>query len=731
MIAKVIVDISNSNVDRVFDYIAIDSVAVGSRVSVPFANREIEGYCIELCENTDVPADKLKTILRTLDERPIITAELMQLMNYLTKRAHLRKIDVLRLFLPSKVRGGRVKELTRKFVTLSAEYENGNPADFISSRAIAQREAFEYVKECGRISLAELCQSFSAAAVRNLTERGVFIESDEQVRRIPYNKIIITDNEVELTNEQEDALNEIVNSNGIPVLLHGVTGSGKTEVYLRCIEKTLAEGKNAIMLVPEISLTPQAMHVLRSRFKDTVALIHSGLNDGERFDEWRRILQNEARIVVGARSAIFAPIENVGLIVVDEEHDSSYVSDSNPRYDAKDVAGFRARYNNATLVLGSATPSIETYYDAKQGNMKIVNMPNRINQRPLPKTEVVNMCNEVMAGNNTLYSKKLIDELTECVQSGNQAMLFINRRGYSSYVMCHSCGYVAKCEDCDVSLVYHKEENVLKCHFCQRRYAMPTVCPMCKSDRLKRGFVGTEQVAEYMEQLFPTVGVLRLDNDTTSTKDSHYKILSDFRARKAQILVGTQMITKGHDFPAVTLVGILDADKSLHYSDYRSVERTFQLITQVSGRAGRENKEGKVILQTYTPNHYVYKYAVANDYQGFYEREINIMEATKFPPFSVLVRVLCSHENESVVSDYIKKAFTAIQKLQENTTGFLYLNAMKSPVKRIKTKYRMQILMRLDKRGYTETLDKIYNLLDNIDKKDASVFIELNPNDLS
>lgn len=485
------------------------------------------------------------------------------------------------------------------------------------------------------------------------------------------------------------------------------------------------------MLVPEISLTPQVLRSFRSRFGDNVALLHSGLSVGERFDEWRRLLDGRAKVAVGARSAIFAPLSNIGLIIIDEEHDSSYVSESNPRYITHEVAAFRAQFNRCKLLLGSATPSIESYYHAQKGDYKLLELPERVNKKQLPEMEIVNMCKEVYDGNNGVFSRLLVSELTECMARGEQAIIFINRRGYSSYMMCRSCGYVAKCEQCDVSLVYHKEENVLKCHYCGNRYAVLDECPQCHSSSIKRGFVGTQAIVEQLYKLFPDKKILRMDNDTTQNKNSHAAILGEFASGKASILVGTQMIAKGHDFPNVTLVGIVDADMSLHFADYRACERTFQLITQVAGRAGRDTKPGKVVLQTYSPNHYVYRFAAKNDYKGFYEKECNLREVTKYPPFSKIVRVLVSGESEELCSRTLKGIFDDITVLSRDNRGsFAYFAAMKSPVKRIQNKYRVQILMRIVS-CFDKIIGNVYNIVDKHTVSKVSVFVEINPNNLS
>lgn len=727
MYAKVIVDISNNELDRIFDYAVGDmELEPGYRVKVPFGSRQIEGYVIDLNDKTDLPPEKIKPITARLDDYPVITAEMLSLMRFMCDKYHLRVVDALRLFIPAQMRGGKVKELSKKIVTVNKDVD---PSIAIKPSAIMQKEAYNYVLERGEVALSELNSKCSAASVRNLVTRGVLVVKNVKVMRTPYNDLQIKGDPVELTTDQQNVVNRILSQNDKTFLLHGVTGSGKTEVYMHCISKVLESGRKAIMLVPEISLTPQVLASFRTRFGQSVAILHSGLSAGERFDEWRRLLTGEAVVAVGARSAIFAPLNNVGIIIIDEEHDGSYTSETNPRYVTSEVAEFRKNYNNGNLILGSATPSIESYYKARNGIYELLELKERINKKPLPEISVINMCNEILQGNNGVFSAKLEDELYKCINSGNQAIIFINRRGYSSYMMCLSCGYVAKCEQCDVSLVYHKEENALKCHYCGNRYKALTVCPECGSEHIKRGYLGTEQVAERLKEMFPTEIVLRMDNDTTRSKDAHLKILSEFSAKKAKILVGTQMIAKGHDFPDVTLVGIVDADMSLHFADYRSVERTYQLITQVAGRAGRDKKPGKVILQTYSPYHYVYKFAVNGDYKGFFEKECNLREVTMFPPFTRIVRILVSGNNESDVAEALKEIFLKIKVLARGDERFVSLNYMWAPVKLIKNMRRAQVLIRL--RSDYENLIEIYNITDEYKSNKINIFVETNPNNLN
>lgn len=735
MYAEVIVDITASEVDRIFDYDAGGfDIVKGVRVLVPFGRMTVEGFIIGVKESTDVPADKLKPIKEVLDASPLINDEMFALMEHLVSKRHLKKVDVLRLFIPAAMRGGRVKELVRQYAYISEEYRDKDPAAFIRNGAFAQKDLFYYLcdeKPEGDF-VSELTKSFSAAALRNLSARGIITVEDAEVKRLPLKDMADSvANNVELVSFQKQAVETITTAKCKIFLLFGVTGSGKTEVYMRCIEDALKKGRTAIMLVPEISLTAQVLRNFRSRFGDKVSLLHSGLGDGEKFDEWRKAKSGEARVVLGARSAVYAPVENVGIIIIDEEHDSSYVSEHNPRYATVDIADFRRKYNDCNLILGSATPSIETYHAAMTGQYEIIRMPDRINKKPLPQIEIVNMCDELARGNNTIFSEALRYELENCIKQNNQAMLFLNRRGYASYVMCKKCGYVAKCDRCDVSLVYHRDEDTLKCHYCGNRYGMLDVCPECGNPFMKQGNIGTQKVVEQLAAMFPNTAILRMDNDNTRTKDAHAKILGSFGAKEANILVGTQMIAKGHDFPDVTLVGILDSDMSLHFADYRSVERTYQLTTQVSGRAGRDNKPGKVILQTYSPYHYVYKLVKNNDYTGFYEKEANLREVTKYPPYATIVRVLVSGTDETKASGVLKGIYDGITGLKDkHPEKFIYLGYMRAPLKKIMDEYRMQIIIRLDI-GSDSLVDEIFDITEKNKTAKVTSYAEVNPVRLS
>ena len=647
MIARVVIDQDAKALDREFDYLIPEdmNLSLGERVMVPFGARTLQGFVVEINETSSYDATKLKSVISRIDEFAVIKPEMLALMKYMADKMHLKLASILRLFLPSEMRTGKVKELVIKYVKLSENFE------LPSKNAKKQLEIVEYLQQNGVSKFSDISNQFGYSALSNLVKKGIVtVFFEEHKREIDYDKI--EENKKTLTPLQQRAVDTI--SENKTYLLHGVTGSGKTEVYMNLIDKQLKAGKTALMLVPEISLTPQVLANFKARFGEAVALIHSGLSAGERFDEWRRIFFGEARVVVGARSAIFTPIENLGIIIIDEEHEQSYISESNPRYDTHEIALFRRAYNNCVLVLGSATPSIESYSKALDGEYTLVEMPVRVNGMEMPKIVIIDMLNELRHGNSEIFSISLLAELGDVIERKKQAMIFINRRGFSSFQRCRECGYVAKCKDCDVSLVYHRYENKLKCHYCGKRYKALDICPSCGSNNIKQGAVGTERVVEELKKFFPDVTIFRMDNDTTSTKGAHRSILSQFRETKPAFLVGTQMIAKGHDFEDVVLVGIIDADQSLYQSDYRSTERTFQLITQVAGRAGRSKDQGKVILQTYSPRHYVYRFAQNYDFKGFFKKEANLRKVTNFPPYTRVLRVLFSHEDENIVAKKIK-----------------------------------------------------------------------------
>ena len=723
MYAQVIVDVAHSQVDRIFEYSCPDETKVGCRVKVPFGGRVIDGFVVGVSRVSSYPADKVKSIVGAVDELPALVPECFSLMESIACRYRVPKAAALRLFIPSEMRLGKVREAYKSYAVFKT-------ADVkLSAAAKKQAQALEYIKARGECEFTALCNEFGRGAVNALAGKGAIEIKKRKVSRNPFSGLPKRGGEKVLTPAQRAALDDIENSDKRVHLIHGVTGSGKTEIYLNVIAREIERGRTAIFLVPEISLTPQMLAQLRNRFGGAAAILHSGLSAGERFDEWWRLRSGEAKIAIGARSAVFAPMENIGAIIIDEEHDSSYVSESAPRYSTVEIAKMRAEYNGAKLVLGSATPSVESYVKAKAGRYGLITLTERINKKPLPEIIIADMRREVRRGNNTAFSAALREELDVTLKSGNQAIIFLNRRGYSRTVLCRDCGYVAKCENCDVALTYHSEENCLKCHYCGAKYRMLTACPDCGGKHVLYSGTGTQKVVAELKGLFPAARILRMDNDTVSGKDGHYNILKQFSEKKADVLVGTQMIAKGHDFPAVTLVGIMDADMSLHFSDYRSGERTFQLITQVSGRSGRAGEAGKVVLQTCSPENYILRYAVGYDYNGFFENEIALRKATGFPPYSLICRVMVTSEDGEAALETLKNVYFSIERLrQDNPEEFIFFNKMHSPIKKIQGKLRYQVLMRL-KGG--ALLGDIYDIAVKNTTSSTLVYVEENPVNLS
>lgn len=723
MFAKVVVDVVNNNLDKLFDY-SIPSThsdyAVGMRVLVPFGGRQVDGYIMQITDSCDLDKKLVKDIIKPLSDRPLITEECMSLVYFLKQANHLRLIDAIHLVVPATVRKN-TKELVEVQITL-------NDKEYIPSKnAKKQIELIDYLNTHQVDTKANLGKLFGVGTVSTLISKGVLETNNVRKNRLVYSKI---NEKIEnkLTVNQQKVVDAVCGKADL-YLLHGVTGAGKTEVYKNIIKNMLAIGKTAILLVPEISLTPQMVNNFTSWFGDPIAVLHSGLNDGEKYDEWERILNGEAKIVIGARSAIFAPVQNLGVIIIDEEHDGSYISDSNPRYSAVDVAKFRCRYSKCSLLLGSATPNIESYYATETSEYKLLELPTRINDRPMPNIEIVDMGKEFRNGNTSAFSKEMLAGIDNTIKNNEQALLFINRRGFSSFVMCRDCGYVPKCTECDVSLAYHKEDRLLKCHYCGKKFKMLTACPECGSKNMKLGGVGTERVVEDLKEMYPNVKIFRMDLDTTSTKNAHEKILREFENTKPAILVGTQMIAKGHDFPLITFVGILDADLSLYFSDYKATEKTFQLVTQVAGRAGRANRLGNVVLQTYYPKHYVYNYAKVYDYNNFYKKEINLRETTKFPPFSTLVRILITSTNDDLALNITHDMFLKLKEIKlQNLSNFIFLEAMRAPVTKVMGKHRYQIVMRIVDKNI---LDNIYLIVDSMYNNNVQIFVEINPNNFS
>lgn len=732
MYAEVIVDVNHSDVDKIFDYrITLPDVKIGSRVVVPFGKKNVDGIVIGVKERSELSDGKVKDVIGVLDGMPVMTEETIALSEFVSKNCFVTRAAALRLFLPSEMRKGKVREQFKKYLSPISEKELNEILSSLKKSALKQRDFLTALYNGGKIGYTESVNKFGASAVNGAIEKGFVSVTEEKVFRAPYRELGGVKKDVILTSDQQNAVKKVLETDKRATLIFGVTGSGKTEVYLDLIERTINENKTAIMLVPEISLTPQMLRQLRARFGEKAAILHSGLSAGERFDEWWRLRSGEARIAIGARSAIFAPLEDIGLIIIDEEHDGSYSSESSPRYVTVDVAQKRAQTFNAKLVLGSATPSLESFLLAEKGEYDLVRMPERINKKPLPLVDIVDMRKEIRRGNNSPFSGLLREELKACLEDGNQAILFLNQRGYSKSVICTECGHVIKCGNCDVSLTYHREDDALLCHYCGAKYKMVDSCPECGSKYIRYGGVGTEKVCEELSKMFPNVGIARMDRDTTQNKDQHFKILESFSKKETRILVGTQMVAKGHDFPSVTLVGILDADQSLHFSDFRSSERTFELLTQVAGRSGRADEAGKVVIQTYSPDNTVLSLAFKYDYEGFYKQEISLRSATGFPPFTKILRVLISASDEETALIVTRAVYNELSVIYaENKTEFRFFGCMKAPIKKLQGKFRFQVLMRIDPER-KDLIEKVFLTVDKYNGRNASVYLEINPNNLN
>ncbi|MFQ3846666.1 primosomal protein N' [Staphylococcus shinii] len=573
---------------------------------------------------------------------------------------------------------------------------------------------------------------FSKSSIDTLMRKGFVEKYDAIVERDPFEtRVFEQDQKQQLTDDQQAAYDSILENirarQQRTYLLHGVTGSGKTEVYLQTIEEVLKLGRQAMMLVPEIALTPQMVLRFKRRFGDEVAVLHSGLSKGERYDEWQKIRDGKASVSVGARSSVFAPFKNLGMIIIDEEHESSYKQEDYPRYHARDIAQWRSQYHKCPLILGSATPSLETYARAEKGVYELLSLPNRVNQQALPEIEIVDMRTELSSGNRSMFSEQLRKSIQQRLDRNEQIVLFLNRRGYASFMLCRDCGHVPQCPNCDISLTYHKSTDQLKCHYCGHQEVPPNKCPNCESEHIRQVGTGTQRVEELLQEAFQEARIIRMDVDTTTRKGAHEKLLDDFGAGKGDILLGTQMIAKGLDFPNITLVGVLNADTMLNLPDFRASERTYQLLTQVSGRAGRHEKEGQVIIQTYNPEHYAIKDVQANDYTAFFNKEMNYRKMGKYPPYFFLINFTVAHKEMKKVMEASKHIHKIL--LQHLTDKALVLGPSPAALSRINNEYRFQILVKYKSEPALHEalkyLDDYYH--DQYLKEKLSLKIDINP----
>ena len=741
MVAEVIIDTSVKSLNKTFDYEIptdlSDKVIVGSRVFVPFGNQKNleEGIVVKIKEMSEYKVKEIKGL-----QKEQIKSEYISLAKWMSYRYFCNIAECLKLMLPP---GRTTKDITKRvnektvncFEINKSEDEIREALDKNLIRSEKQKNVLEYLLNNGKSTMSDiqLFNDASLAVVNSLVKKGFVRKEIEKVSRNPFvHKIGVKSVDLELTNEQQLAYNSIKNSG--EYLLYGITGSGKTEIYLQLIEKMLKQGKSSIMLVPEISLTPQTIDRFIARFgEEEIAVLHSKLSTGERFDEWNKIKDGKAKIIIGARSAIFAPAQNLGLIVIDEEHDESYQSEASPRYDSIEVAEYLCNKFNIPLVLGSATPSMREFYKAKMGKINLLTLSQRANNSTLPKVEIVDLRDELANGNKTMISYKLQEEIKKNIETKKQTILYFNRRGFSSFLMCQDCGHTFKCDRCDITLTYHKVENKLKCHYCGEEYQIPRECPQCGSKNIKYIGAGTQKLEEEIKEMFPMASTIRMDIDTVSKKNSHEIILDKFRQENINILIGTQMVVKGHHFPNVTLVGAIFADTSLNIGDFRANERTFQTLTQVAGRAGRGNDEGRVIIQTFNPENYAIQYSKTQNYDLFYSTEIGIRKQLKYPPFCDIIAIALTGNNEKNLVTFSKNIHMYLRdRVIKEKFGVLLYSPVQCPIYKIKDKYRMRILIKC---LYDDRMHKLLNdMLEKFEKESkkfgSKVIIQVNPNNM-
>ena len=717
MVVGVLVQLSSQNIDKIFDYIVPNdlesSIKVGIRVLVPFGRQTLEGFVLEIKDNSD---RDLKEIYSILDRDIVLNDELLLLGKQIQKSTLSTLISAYQVMLPKALKAKAGVLVSKKYQTF---YELTDKSYLASSTA--QEKILKLFSDKKTISRKELL-AISSSALSTLIEKKVLSEIKKEDYRIKYE--VNKDKKKVLTPSQQKVVNSVLeNQRNVPFLLFGVTGSGKTEVYMQIIEEVLKRGETAIMLVPEISLTPQMVEQFSNRFGNQIAALHSALSEGEKYDEWRRIARGEASIVIGARSAIFAPLKNIGIIIMDEEHSDSYKQgDKSPRYHARDIAIWRAKYHSCPVLLGSATPSLESMARAEKGVYQLLVLKERVNGKSLPNVEIIDMNKEAKNGTSHI-TNRLLGEVSSCIDRGEQAILFLNRRGFSTFVTCKNCSETIKCPNCDITLTYHKSNRMLRCHYCGYATPLPKVCPHCKEEALSDLGVGTEKIEEELHGLLPNARVLRMDVDTTSRKGAHKKMIDAFRNHEYDILLGTQIVAKGLDFSDVTLVGVINADTSLNIPDFRSSENTYSLLSQVAGRSGRSQKTGKVYIQTFNPDHYAISFVKEHDYLGFYREEMKIRRRLGYPPFYFLCYLKISGKE----ADYLFQESLKIKRsLERNLHHTTILGPTTLAVFKVNNIYRYGIILKYKREeALYDILIKIQNHYKNNHK--LRVDIDFNP----
>lgn len=784
MYAKVIIDSNSRFLDRSFTYKVpdkfIDNIQIATRVLVPFGkgDKTVVAFVYELLEEVDT-SYTIKDIIEIIDDRKLISNELMDLAFFMSKRYMSPiKACLKQVMPPTKVKDIKIfyenisdksdefldflnkkrelSEVSEKFKDYKQKLDDyldnnlikqtfdikssqrvsyeeiANLHDNIniklSSNARKQLEIVNYLKENGSTNIKQLLSETksSKSSLDSLVKKSlVFISKIEKSKEISFVKSDYK--KFDLNYEQEKAFNLINEDRQGKFLLYGVTGSGKTEIFLQVVEEILKEGKQVIILVPEISLTPQTIERFKGRFNEKIAIFHSNLTPKEKFNQWRMINNGEVNIAIGARSAIFAPFKNLGIIIIDEEHDQSYISSMDPKYHTAEIAKKRADYNSCNLILASATPSITSMQEVNKGELKLIKLENRVNNN-MPKVEIVDMKDELKASNYSMISRRLFNEISYNLENSEQTILFLNKVGHDSFTFCRSCGHVIKCEACDVAMTYHKHIDRLVCHYCGRTYKQPKICPVCHSKKIKEFGAGTEKLEEEIRRLFPKANIMRMDSITATNKESYFKMYEGMKSNTIDILIGTQMVAKGLDFKNVSLVGIVSADLSLNVGDFKANETTFQLLTQVSGRAGRDKLDGRVIIQSYKPNNFVIQSAKNNDYNTFYNHELNLRKSFNYPPYKNIITIKIINESRSKTINVSKKLYKElVDKIYKDNIDIIGPNPCK--ISRINNKFRYNILIKVEDYDLDNVLSKITEIRKEFINlyKDTSFIPALNP----
>ena len=745
MVAEVIINSTAKKLNRTFDYNIpkeFESIIfVGSKVLVPFGRFKTleEAHVVNIKQSSEFEIKDIAKVETGLTDRQI------ELANWMAKRYFCNVSECIKLMQTPGTRTKNISKriqdkkinvvyLKKEFDEIKFDIENGK------IKSDKQIKILNFVRDNEGCTISEI-EAFTdcSRGIVNTLIKNEYLELMEtKIERNPLNTKNVEESvNLKLNDEQQYAFLEVSRTMDKgeynQFLLYGVTGSGKTEVYLQLIDKAIKEDKSAIVLVPEISLTPQMLDRFISRFgKEKIAVLHSKLSIGERHDEWERIQKGTAKIVIGARSAIFAPVKNLGIIIIDEEHDSSYKSEASPKYNAKEVAKEIANGAKIPLLLGSATPDLITFYNAKETNkINLLKLTKRANNSNLPKVEIVDLKQELANGNRSMLSNDLYNAIEQNIKNKLQTILFLNRRGYSTFIMCRDCGYTVKCKNCNISMTYHSYENKLKCHYCGYEEKLVKKCPECGSDKIRYFGTGTQKLELEINKQFPNAKTIRMDVDTVTKKNSHEEILNKFKNENIDILIGTQMVVKGHHFPKVTLVGVIAADSSLNIDDYRATERTFQILTQVAGRAGREKLPGKVIIQSYNPENFSIQDAQKQDYDKFYETEIALRKQLKYPPFCDIIVIGFNGTSEKEIEKVSSIVYEmVINKL--NKDEFKIFKPMPSPIDKIQNKFRWRIIIKgnMNEKA-NETLNEILKILYEKDYKNTRVTIDVNPNNMA